>query len=117
MPDSEEETDPVEIARHAGRRPSFPNLDAVSAAESETSGTTAEPAAVGVMDALASGDLADAWASWNEATAPADVTQSPAAPDGTASEDAAPVPQTTSLLQSVPISRPFADLGGERHEE
>jgi hypothetical protein len=113
----DEETDPVEIARNAGRRPSFPNLDAVSAAESETSGTTAEPVAVGVMDPGASGDPADAWSHWNETTAPEDVAESPVASDGPASEDAAPVPQTASLLQSVPVSRPFANLGGEQHDD
>ena len=107
----EHETDPVEIARHAGRRPSFPNLDEVSAAESDTSGAEPEQSAVGVMELQTAGDLADAWSRWNETTAPVGVST-----DGTAGEDAAPAP-TGSLLQSVPVNRPFANLTGDRREE
>jgi hypothetical protein len=100
----DQETDPVEIARHAGQRPTFPDLDAVSAAELVTPETNAEGAAVGVMDPAGSGDLADAWSQWNQQATPAAITESP-------------VPATTSLLQSVPVSRPFANLGGERNED
>jgi hypothetical protein len=107
----DKETDPVEIARHAGRRPSFPDLDAVSAAESGTPAAEPGQAAVGVMAPQTAGDLADAWSRWNETAARVGV-----AADGTAGEGAAPAP-TGSLLQSVPVNRPFANLSGERHEE
>jgi hypothetical protein len=107
----DQETDPVEIARHAGRRPSFPDLDAVSAAESATSAPEPEHAAVGVMELQTAGDLADAWSRWNASAGPAGVSA-----DSAAGEGAAPTP-TGSLLQSVPVNRPFANLSGERHEE
>jgi hypothetical protein len=116
----DQETDPVEIARQAGRRPLFPDLDAVSTAE-----PNADQAAIGVMDPEAEADPAVAWSQWNEATAePAEATAEPTA------EEASPAPETVAvtatstdqaasggLLQSVPVHRPFSWLRGEKQED
>jgi len=118
------ETDPVEIARQAGRRPRFPDLAAAPPADAAAQ----EPPAVGVMESPADADPADAWARWNEASTEA-VAETTAAPDGTADEGS-PAPEAAgvepvatvqpsggSLLQSVTTYRPFARVSGQRREE
>jgi hypothetical protein len=118
------ETDPVEIARQAGRRPRFPDLATIPPAEAASQ----EPPAVGVMESPADADPADAWARWNEASTEA-VAETTAAPEGTPGEDS-PIPETAgaeavatvqpsggSLLQSVTTYRPFARVSGQRREE
>lgn len=118
------ETDPVEIARQAGRRPRFPDLATIPPAEAASQ----EPPAVGVMESPADADPADAWARWNEASTDA-IADTTAAPEGTAGEES-PTPETAgaeavatvqpsggSLLQSVTTYRPFARVSGQRREE
>jgi hypothetical protein len=118
------ETDPVEIARQAGRRPRFPDLASIPAVGAESE----EPAAVGVMESPTEADPADAWARWNESSTDA-VAAPTAVPDGTAGENA-PAPEPAgveaastvqpsggSLLQSVTTYRPFARVSGQHREE
>jgi hypothetical protein len=117
----DQETDPVEIARHAGQRPTFPDLDAVSAAETVTPETEVAQVAVGVMAPATPADLADAWSQWNQqATAPSGVAESPVAPDGATSEGEVSSTEgaaTSSLLQTVKANRPFANLRGDRSKD
>ncbi|MFL5725174.1 MAG: hypothetical protein ACJ77F_02450 [Chloroflexota bacterium] len=115
----DQEEDPVELARQARLRPHFPDLDAVSAVESESSAEAAAP--VGVMDADAAADPDSAWSRWNaSAVAPVDATGTPAPqgsegiPTEAIGEAARP---TGSLLQSVPTYRPFVTPGGEQRED
>jgi hypothetical protein len=97
-------TDPVEIAQHAARRPIFPDLAAVSSAQSELAGqTAAQEAPVPVMDAEAAADPATAWARWNETGSLPEITETPTAPVAPSADPAA----SGSLLQSIPASRPY----------
>ena len=80
-----QQTDPVQIARHAAKRPAFPALDAVAIADTDATtepeestadvvaesspadgddgaADAAEPAVVGVMDPVAEAEPAETWA-------------------------------------------------------
>lgn len=115
-----QESDPVEIARHASRRPVFPDLDAVGATE------VADVPAVGVMDpASADPDPAVAWSHWNEERA-SDTSAEPVAAaepvavpaaEAVASPEPEPVAASGTVLQSVPVHRPFSFLRGDRQED
>ncbi|MFL5770450.1 MAG: hypothetical protein ACJ765_10265, partial [Chloroflexota bacterium] len=115
----DQEEDPVELARQARLRPHFPDLDAVSAVESESSAEA--PAPVAVMDPDAAADPDSAWSHWNAPpVAAVDATGTPAPqgseaiPTDAIAEAARP---TGSLLQSVPTYRPFVTPGGEQRED
>jgi hypothetical protein len=115
-----QETDPVEIARHASRRPLFPDLDAIGVTE-----VAPEEPAVAVMDPdLRDPDPAVAWSQWNEPAPTADIAEPPA--EETPSEEveavavtapAAEQAATGTVLQAVPVHRPFGFLRGDRHED
>jgi len=95
--------DPVEIAQQAARRPVFPDLAAVSSANSDAARQPeAGETPVGVMDSATAADPATAWARWNETGAVPEIAAAAIDP-ATPSADAAP----RSLLQSVPASRPI----------
>ena len=98
-------TDPVEIAQHAALRPVFPDLVAVSSAQSETTQTAPDETPVAVMDPEVGADPAAAWARWNETGALPEVTVPPTAPSTSAGDAAA----SGSLLQSIPASRPYGE--------
>jgi hypothetical protein len=102
------EKDPVEIARLAAQRPAFPDLAAASAAQSAaTPAAGGEQAPVGVMDAETAADPATAWSRWNATTAAAEVPETvPAVPAGAGS----------TLLGSVPVTRPYAGLIGDSED-
>jgi hypothetical protein len=111
------EMDPVEMARLAGQQPPFPDL-AVVAPVQVTAPVAAETgqAAVGVMAPDAAADPAAAWAQWNATTAPAEsaeATDSPVAGEAQPATSEAP----SSLFQSVAVSRPYANLIGDRSDE
>jgi hypothetical protein len=111
-----EQTDPVQIARRAAKRPAFPALDAVAVAETDEipepdeataevdaesspadsedgAADGAEPAVVGVMDSSAEAEPAESWAAPAEETAevPAAETSSAVEENAHADEDAEPV--------------------------
>ena len=93
------ETDPVEIARHASRRPVFPALETIG---DPTAETTDEGAPVtGVMARPAAADLGTNWARWNSSIAAAEspatewATTEPAATEPVATEPVATEPTAT----------------------
>jgi hypothetical protein len=104
------ETDPVRIAQQAGRRPVFPDLDAVVAASPPAS-PNPEPAAVGVMDPIARLGLRNA-AEALPVTPAKPVTAGPAGagPAGHAgpasSTDAASGPSVLAPVSSRTSGRP-----------
>jgi hypothetical protein len=108
------ETDPVEIARLAGQRPAFPDLASVPPS-TPVATVTAEPGepAVGVMEPEAAADPATAWSQWNATTAPAEAAESPVTAEAGTAGAAAP----SSLLQSVAVSRPYANLIGDSTDD
>ncbi|HEY3164241.1 MAG TPA: hypothetical protein VGJ71_07765 [Candidatus Limnocylindrales bacterium] len=64
----ERETDPVAIAQHAGRRPTFPDLAAAAiatAGSSETEAGAETPEPIGVMESHPGANLAASVAAWN----------------------------------------------------
>jgi hypothetical protein len=109
----EGETDPVAIAQQAGRRPAFPDLDAIG---KDASAATAPPAAAAPAAAPAAQDrmigvmassrpttkLSQAWAAWN-ASNPAEAgspdtpaAEVQAATDVAATPDVAAAPETAA---------------------
>jgi hypothetical protein len=106
------ETDPVEIARNASKRPAFPALETIgkpvatdapvateAAAEAETTGEGVP--LTGVMARPAPADLGTSWARWNSSiaateTVPADDAEL-AAPEATA-----PAPEATAPAPVAP---------------
>jgi hypothetical protein len=110
------EADPVEMARLAGQRPEFPDLAAVAPAQVTAASTDAGQAAVGVMEPEAAADPANAWAQWNATTAAAETAETTESPVvGEAQTAAAEAP--SSLFQSVAVSRPYANLIGDRTDD
>ena len=130
----EQETDPVAIARHAGRRPTFPNLEilmpasAETAAETptETPAPTEEQAPVGVMDPAVPASTTPNWpSSWSQSPSspedlapltegveasgedaePADVAEAVPVAAGTSTETV-----EARILRSMPVSRPMGWL-------
>jgi hypothetical protein len=111
-----EQTDPVQIARHAAKRPAFPALDAVAVAETDElpapdqataevdaesppadgedgAADAAEPAVVGVMDSTAEAEPAESWGASPEASPEVVSAESSGAVEENAhaAEDAEPV--------------------------
>jgi hypothetical protein len=127
----ERETDPVQIAQHAGRRPSFPDLEAVGAAAGSSAiaerSSSDEATAVGVMDPEAI--PAVRWPSEvqpSQSAEGAEPAEAVGAPDATPVADEAREPvaiATTSsnqersggLLRSTPSSRPMGWLRRDSH--
>ncbi len=122
------ETDPIEIARHASRRPAFPVLEAIGvttgpdpavsqttegaevapvaeaveeapAAES-TESTEDSPAPVAVMEPLSPAKLAESWAAWSGI---------PATPDATESEAELPAAEATDATEAADEAAPAAE--------
>jgi hypothetical protein len=108
-----QESDPVEIARHASRRPTFPDLDAIEAADAT------DAPAVAVMDPETTDpDPAVAWSRWNEVPAteaPTDAAEAPTEPAAPAEPE--PVAASGTVLQSVPVHRPFSFLRSDRQDD
>jgi hypothetical protein len=104
------ETDPVEIARLAGQRPAFPDLAAVAPVAPAVAESPSE--AVGVMEPEAGADPENAWSQWNAATTPTETAESTVALEAPTA-----VAASSSLLQSVAISRPYANLNGDSAED
>jgi hypothetical protein len=100
------ETDPVEFARLARLRPVFPDLALVPAAASAAA-AAADAGPVGVMDAETAADPASAWSQWNATTQPL----------ATAEVEPTATPTPSSLLQSVAVSRPYANLIGDSTDD
>jgi hypothetical protein len=118
----EQATDPVAIARHAGRRPAFPNLETLTPTPAETPAEEAdEQPAVGVMDP--SPASTSAWPSSVVGTSSSpEVDIVPLAEDADAVAsgeelDAVPVAAgnaadaaQTPVIRSMPVSRPMGWL-------
>lgn len=108
------ETDPVQIAHQASRRPVFPSLEttdesptasepATPAASATTEGS--EPALVGIMDPRATREPNESWAPPVEA-APESAEQ----PEPVAAATGAGESNGGSLIQTVPVHRPMSWL-------
>ena len=127
----ESEADPVAIAQHAGRRPSFPDLAETVAASADAgedeAGEDAEaPEPVGVMDPEPGARLAASVAAWNAGSPVAAAAE--AEPRETApaeqAESAAPAPVAVihgahdngpgTVLHAVPSGRPLSWLRRDR---
>ncbi len=128
----DDETDPVRIAQDASNRPTFPDLDAASAATADATAVataTPDPALiepVGVMDPEPAERPAGSWIAPGEAEAKGDT--GPASPSEADSSEPSGVPAMSipvgvtsggpasstgpseTLLQSTPVSRPMSWL-------
>jgi hypothetical protein len=135
----EAETDLVQIAQQAARRPVFPSLDAIAQddtaeeeflrAESQAAdvgdlaadlGTESENGRpmVGVMDHQALAEAFESWSAPTTITEPPAVESPDAQPAGETREESEPAPAATaqthgtpgSLFQSLPVPRPMSFL-------
>lgn len=135
----EAETDLVQIAQQAARRPVFPSLDGIAKddtaeeeflrAESQAAdvgdlaadlGTESENGRpmVGVMDHQALAEAFESWSAPTTITEPPAVESPDAKPAGETREEAEPAPAATaqghsnssSLFQSLPVPRPMSFL-------
>jgi hypothetical protein len=100
----EGETDPVAIAQQAGRRPAFPDLDAVGA---EAASPGAPDRMIGVMaSSRPTTKLSQAWAAWNASNATADANATDTAPGSAAVTPPAAVDPGVNPVDPSPAPSP-----------
>jgi len=122
------ETDPVEIAQRAGRRPVFPALDSTgadgaSAAAAQDGSMTASSGAadqtpVAVMDANSDAKTATPFAGWNRPSSAAPAASPDSTSPSVAADAEAPVASSSdasatasdTILHAVPSGRPLGWL-------
>jgi hypothetical protein len=109
----ENETDPVTIAQHASRRPTFPALDSLGS-DSVQRATTADPEPAATLPPETT-DVAPEATADATAASPSDVTDSPAPMDAVAAESVSDAPaaeaMSTDVVASDGASAPDAEVG------
>jgi len=114
----EGETDPVAIAQQAGRRPAFPDLDAIGKeAPTPTAAPAGQDRMIGVMaSSRPTTKLSQAWAAWNasNAAASAQTPDAEAAPAAEPHSAAAPVDPQVNPVDPSPAREPVAVAAGSQ---